>query len=76
MDSPIIQSLRDELAALHKAGVIGQEARHGQPGGVLARHAQRQRLDPAQDQVSRLRRYDVAPQPLRPGPPRCGRTSA
>lgn len=25
MGSPIIQSLRNDLAALHKAGVIGQE---------------------------------------------------
>jgi hypothetical protein len=25
MDSPIIQSLRDDLTALHEAGLIGQE---------------------------------------------------
>ena len=53
-------TLQAEMPDAPHLGVILQEAGDGQPVGILSLHAQRQRLQPAQDQVSGVRVGDAA----------------
>ena len=60
----IAMTLQSRIPDTPHLGMRFQIAGNGQAVGVLAFDAQRQRLDPAQDQVGRVRRDHMAQQAL------------